>query len=56
MSPEALLSILMCVSVRGPGRDPTPHAIGGRGRGSSAGSPPTPSASPRKTISENATL
>jgi hypothetical protein len=56
MSPEALLSLLESVGVRALGRDPTPLSIGGRGRGSSTGSPPTPSASPLKTISENATL
>ncbi|CAB5223276.1 hypothetical protein UFOVP381_20 [uncultured Caudovirales phage] len=56
MSPEALLSILMCVGVRGFGFDPHPPIDRQAGWLVMTGTPPTPSASPLKTISKNATL
>jgi hypothetical protein len=56
MSPEALLCILRCVGVRGSDFDPHPPIDRQAGLLVGTGTPPTPSASPLKTISENATL
>jgi hypothetical protein len=56
MSPEALLSILMCVGVRGPRFDPHPPIDRQAGGVAIAGTPPTHSQYPKKSVSQNATL
>ena len=55
MSGEALLSLLMCVGVRGPGFDPHPPVDRQAGWLAGAGTPPTHSQYTKKSVSRNAT-
>jgi hypothetical protein len=55
MSPEALLSLLECVGVRGSDFDPHPPIDRQAGWLIGTGTPPTPSQYSKKSVSQNAT-